>query len=246
MNMIKEKMMNSDYEDDSHIKCIIWDFDGTVTCVHTPHIDISSLKTNPLNSIIADPLIFRNVILLLYRLGYNVGIASFGYRQKIIALLNRIFMKTDAIKSDELLSTNNTNTEIDPIQEFIDKVYKDLIHSIRTPNSLDLQEWKEGYEAPLGYSKVNLLDDLRDYWSSTLDNEIFINSNCILLDDSIKNCLMAEMQGYKAKPIKHFSRHYGFEVLNIEDPKELFAKISNDHFQSLWDKFLLSSFDSPK
>ena len=82
-----------------------------------------------LDLIVADPIVFRNVNLYLRRAGFQICIASYGRKEIISTVIDRIFRET---------------SEGNPIQKIV------------TPNILGTR-WKDGYEPPQGSEKIDLL-----------------------------------------------------------------------------------------
>lgn len=111
------------------IKWVIWDFDLTITQIHTcaPNMTLEEAQNLDLDLIVADPIVFRNVNLYLQQAGFQIGIASYGRQEIISTIVNRIFQGTE-----------------NPIRNIV------------TPNILGTK-WKDGHEPPRGLGKVDLL-----------------------------------------------------------------------------------------
>jgi hypothetical protein len=82
-----------------------------------------------LDLIVADPIVFRNVNLYLQKAGFQIGIASYGRKEIISTVIDRIFQGTN---------------EGNPIRDIV------------TPNILGTK-WKDGHEPPQGSEKIDLL-----------------------------------------------------------------------------------------
>ncbi len=191
---------------------VVWDFDGTITKKHSCFFQKDFYIEEKLSSIVADPLVFRNLNLYLNKMGIQLGIASFGKRDIITSILDRIFER-----------------EKNPF----------LPKNIITPKVIAKRDdirWEEGFEPPPRYNKVTMIQHLL---SSYLDEGItFDNKEVLLIDDSLVNCAHAKDSAYRYIFLQGFNRDHGFNPLALENVKEMFKSISKDEFASIWTKFL--------
>lgn len=186
-----------------HIQVVVFDFDETITKIHScsPRRSYEELNQMPLEELVADWIVFRNLVLCLKKLSMELAIASFGHKNIIKMVLDRIF-------------TGYTNPFRDEL--------------IITPMSISKSHnivWKEGYEAPNGYGKFTMISHIQKIVRSTKSSEI------VLIDDSYRNCYEAMKHGYAVGNIRRLSRSHGLQSLVCNDPDIIltseFVKIWN-------------------
>lgn len=191
-------------------RLIVFDFDNTITKVH------SCLYPNflqaPLNAILADPIVFVNLVILLRRSGRDVAIASYGRKSLILGTMNRLF---DFYAETSPFNEVNTVTPLDASKEY----------GIR---------WPECYEPPKGFSKNNLLMILQSRTSFWIPNE-----EILLIDDSDTNCVNAIEAGYQATNIFQIDRSR--KLMALTDPPHLtYIRVNEREFEKIWNSFLRS------
>lgn len=112
---------------------VAWDFDCTITRIHTSNLTLEQLAEMSLDDIVADIDFFKNTVEHLDNLGVVQCIASYGCKNIIIHVLNRIFGNSCPIFIDNIITPATISK----------------IHSI---------DWRDGHHPPHGYGKWSIMD----------------------------------------------------------------------------------------
>lgn len=201
-----------------NIELYIWDFDYTITKVHSCNDPFFERQT--LDEIIADLDLFKNTIYHLLRMGKKVAIASYGNKDLILEIMVRVF------DSSNPFTENNVVTPRD-----ISKHY-----GIR---------WSDCFQPPIVnssdqiYNKNIMIEYLIDIH---LEGERIPSANVLLLDDTNENVVNAIGAGYRAIKIPKSGYHRTLcnELSKITD------KSSNQEFQEVWTSFVTQFLYSPE
>lgn len=189
------------------ITVVVFDFDLCITQKHSCSISKDTFMSLPLSESLADPLVFRNLVHLLLRSGIKVAIASFGHKEIILHTMRRLFKSTPG---DCPFNEDNIITPADASREY--SVY-----------------WPEGYEPPPGYSKSDLIVCLQRKMRSSIPE-----SQILLIDDSLTNCMDAIKHSYSAKLCCRLSRNQGLECLC----RDAYHEIPPEMFYEAWNSFI--------
>ena len=200
-------------------RVVAFDFDDTISSIHSTRMPKEQFMSLDLTECVADPLLFRNLVFLLLRSGVQVAITSYGYKDLILHTMRRIFGGTALAGSTEHCPFNERNviTPQDASSEL----------SIR---------WPEGYEPPKGYSKSTLIACLQKHLLIDTDRW-YPESSILLIDDSITNYYDALQHSYCAKLCRHLCRKHGLECLCYES----YSDISLETFQRVFQQFIACS-----
>lgn len=155
-------------------RLVVFDFDNTISQISTcrpQQLSVAEVQQIPLQNIIDDPTLFRQFVSYIQSLDISVAIASFGDKEVILTILNRVYSQ-----------------ENNPFG----------LNNIITPQDISAKyniNWSSCYEPPQGYSKNNMLELLAERFKIS-QNE---RSKILLIDDSIKN--YQEARGGQYSPI---------------------------------------------
>lgn len=195
----------------NQIKVYVWDFDCTITKLHSCANKIYFTPFAPINSVIADVDLFRQTIFDLQKYGKEVAIASYGEKNLIFETMKKIFGDQNPF------SLENIVTPFDVSQQLGIK-------------------WLECHEPPPGYNKNYLLRILQERFRAR--GLTFNNDELLLLDDTSNNIRLARDQGYYGITIpKGVTGCNGF---NRNLSPYLVKILQEGNFPLLWGSFLQS------
>lgn len=188
----------------NQVKLVVFDFDCTLTKKHSNRADIANIK-----ALFTDRDLIEILIRHLRRTGRFVAIASYGYKDVILAAMDDIFGESSPF------SESNVITPID------------------IANMYDI-DWPEFSEPPVGspYNKNTMLKLLAD------DHDLEPDE-VLLIDDSLQNVRNARNAGYLAIHIKACGNLTQSAYIQLAElvhdtpPREL-----NTNFNTLWNEFL--------
>jgi hypothetical protein len=192
------------------IQLYVWDFDCTITGIHSCGNELLFSENVELRRVIADLDLFKQVIKRLRELGKEVAIASYGRKEIILQTMKKIF-------GDE-----------NPFNE----------SNVVTPQSITItpgRRWLDCHLPPAGFDKNDMLQLLQKRYRD--NGQDFKNDQIILFDDTAENVDRAISQGYLGIKIpkagcKGFNRN-----LNQVFPDLL---THEDEFANLWSRYLKS------
>jgi hypothetical protein len=220
------------YDNYSSLKMFVFDCDNMITRLSLVNIDISDILDMKLEKLVEDPKFFTQSVKFLIASGYKVSIASYGYKDKILILMQRLFAEYSD-DNDCPFNKENIITPLDlttcKIEDF-PKVETFMSCNLcnhafsKSYTMMPFVEWKEGYEPPIGKGKWLMLERICE------KNQLY-RHQIMLLDDSVTNCFQAIANGYNAKVVKNISRKKHFMNLKHED-------FSIEEFLQSWKIFI--------
>lgn len=143
-------------------RLFVFDFDNTISQISTcmpKQLSVADVRDISLKSLIDDPDLFHQFVGYIQSLGIPIGIASFGNKEVIMEILNRVYYQ-----ANNPFNTNNIITPPDIAQKY----------SIN---------WPSCYEAPKGFSKNNMLELFAERFNIPQSDR----RNIVLIDDSSRN-----------------------------------------------------------
>lgn len=204
-------------------RVVAFDFDDTISSIHSTRIPKEQFMSLDLTECVADPLLFRNLVLLLLRSGIQVAITSYGYKDLILHTMGRIFGGSPK----ELPTNEAPDKNVCPFNE------RNVITPSDASSELSIK-WPEGYEPPKGYSKSTLIACLQKHLLIDT-NQWYPESSILLIDDSITNYYDALQHSYCAKLCRHLCRKHGLECLC----RESYSDIPLETFQRVFQQFII-------
>ena len=192
------------------IKLYVWDFDCTITGIHSCGNESLFSETTDLRRVIADLDLFKQVIKRLRELGKEVAIASYGRKEIILRTMEKIF------------------GEENPFNE----------SNVVTPQSVTItpgRRWLDCHFPPAGFDKNDMLQLLQKRYQSKDQN--FNNDQIILFDDTAENVDRAISQGYLGIKIpkagcKGFNRNLSEVFPDLLTNGQEFANLWSQYLQS--------------
>jgi len=172
----------------SKYKCVVFDFDETISQSHLAGIYLNYIK----NDLLYEE--YKNIeefVKNIKKVGNTIKL--FDYVKPIVSDVENVKRLFDELKAKEriiCIASYGYKGIIHHVLELLD-ISKD-IHMIITPSNIPIEgkEWKEGSNPPPGYNKNNMLELIEK--SNTLEKK-----DIILIDDSGDNIRNAISEGYK-------------------------------------------------
>jgi HAD superfamily phosphatase (TIGR01681 family) len=138
---------------------IVWDFDRTITLLHTCQpiaIKKDQIQTMELRHLVADSNLLIATWTYLRAMGHTLAIASYGRREIIAALFERLTLKVDHIVTPNMMK----------------EVYG--------------VDWYDGYAPPTGVDKVIMLNHLAKITGYKRNDIVLLDDTKINIDNALK------------------------------------------------------------
>lgn len=161
------------------ISLVVFDFDLTVTGVHTcgEHpLTPEEIAKIPLETLLIDSDIFRRVVDYLLQHGKKVAIASYGNRDVIFTLMDRLFGDANPFNEENVITPR-------VVSQTYDINWRECMSDPDRPEHAP-------YYNPADYTKTNMLDILARRYHLPKDE-------ILLIDDTKLNVDRAVASGYR-------------------------------------------------
>ena len=157
------------------VSLVVFDFDLTITGIHTCGeypLTPEEIAETPLETLLVDADIFRQVVEYLLQHQKSVAIASYGNQDVILTLMDRIFGDTNPFNEENVITPRSVSDEYNV-------VWRECMNDPERPV-------KPPYYDPADYTKTNMLDILAERYQLRKDRILLIDDTKVNVDRAIK------------------------------------------------------------
>ena len=188
----------------------VWDFDCTITKVHSCKSKYLFGNHMDLNVVLADPDLFRRTIVSLLWAGKDVAIASYGDKDIILQTTKKLFGDANPFNKDNIVTPRDVSIAL----------------GIR---------WLDCNYPPTGYDKNEMLRLLQERYLN--QGKLIENAEVVLFDDTEDNVDKALEDGYNAVLIPPTGcQGFNCNLIMGLNKIGLFDDLSDADFLAIWSR----------